>query len=101
MQALTKQLGITKNDFVAFKLDIDTPRIEIPIALDLLKEDSHFAEYIDEFFFELHFRCEIMTMCGWGRGMPESFQGLRLDRPSALQFFADLRHRGIRSHFWP
>ena len=101
VQTITKQLGITKNDFVAFKLDIDTPEIEIPIVLDLLNDKSHFAEFIDEFFFELHFRCEIMATCGWSLGMPEEFQGLQLNRASALQLFSDLRHRGIRAHIWP
>jgi hypothetical protein len=100
-QTLTKQLGITKHDFVAFKLDIDTPEVEIPIALDLLNEKSDFAEYIDEFFFELHFRCEIMMNCGWGDQIPESQTSLKLDRHSALTFFRDVRRRGIRAHFWP
>lgn len=101
VQILTKQLGITKNDFVAFKLDIDTPAIEIPIALDLLNSHSPFAELIDEFFFELHFRCEIMMPCGWDSKMPEEVSGLRLDRAGALSLFGDLRRRGIRAHFWP
>mgnify|MGYP003385695784 CR=1 FL=1 len=101
VQTLTKQLGLTQNDFVAFKLDIDTPTIEIPIALDLLNGNSHFAELVDEFFFELHFRCEIMMPCGWDSGMPDKVEGLRLDRPGALELFRDLRRRGIRAHFWP
>jgi hypothetical protein len=101
VQTLTKQLGITKHDFVAFKLDIDTPKVEIPIVLDLLSKDSDFAEYIDEFFFELHFRCEVMMPCGWDSKMPEEFMGLKLDRHGALQLFGDLRRRGVRAHFWP
>jgi hypothetical protein len=42
-------------DFVSFKLDIDHPDTEMPIALSLLS-DPVFAELVDEFFFELHFR---------------------------------------------
>ncbi len=42
-------------DFVSFKLDIDTPTVEVPIALELLK-DPMYAHLVDEFFFELHFK---------------------------------------------
>jgi hypothetical protein len=42
-------------DFVAFKLDIDNPETEMPIAL-LLRDDPAMAALVDEFFFELHFR---------------------------------------------
>lgn len=42
-------------DFVAFKLDIDSPDMEMPIAL-MLRDDSQLAALVDEFFFELHFR---------------------------------------------
>lgn len=73
VQTLTKQLKITKDDFVAFKLDIDTPEVELPIVSDLLDVNSDFADYIDEFFLELHFRCEIMMSCGWGDKMPKEF----------------------------
>lgn len=42
-------------DFVAFKLDIDNPKMEMPIAMSLLNDES-VSELVDEFFFELHFR---------------------------------------------
>ena len=74
--------------------------MEVPIALDLLNNPL-FTELVDEFFFELHFRCEFLGVCCWGYGMPESSNGLKLFRASALEFFANLRHKGIRSHFWP
>ena len=45
----------TVDDFVSFKLDIDTPSVEMPLAMDLLKDQS-LSSLIDEFFFELHFR---------------------------------------------
>lgn len=45
----------TPGDFVAFKLDIDHPDMEMPIALKLLHDDR-IAQLVDEFFFELHFR---------------------------------------------
>lgn len=96
---LIKQLT-SPEDFVSFKLDVDTPAVEIPIVLELLN-NTELHPLIDEFFFELHFRCEVMRDCGWGYGMPENFEGLQLDRPSALKLFRDLRMKGIRAHFWP
>ena len=87
-------------DFVSFKLDIDTSKIELPIAMDILHDPS-VTELIDEFFFELHYRCEIMMYCGWGNRIPEKDQGLVLDRPRILEFFGDLRRKGIRAHIWP
>lgn len=101
VQTLAARLGVTAHDFVAFKLDIDTPSIEIPIALELLNDKSALGSLVDEFFFELHFRCEVMMPCGWDDAMPERVGALQLDRPGALQFFADLRRSGIRAHFWP
>jgi hypothetical protein len=59
-QRLIKHIA-TPDDFVAFKLDIDAATIEVPIALDLLKDDT-LASLVDEFFFELHFRCEFMMV---------------------------------------
>ena len=41
----------TEDDFVAFKLDIDHPDTEMPIAMDMLK-DAKFTSLVDEFFSE-------------------------------------------------
>jgi hypothetical protein len=87
-------------DFVSWKLDIDTPEVEIPIVLQLAS-DAAFSSLVDEFFFELHFRCEILMYCGWKNLMPEEYLGLRLDRPHAMDLFAALRRKGIRAHVWP
>jgi len=92
----------------------------MPIALSLLSDPS-LAALVDEFFFELHFQCEVMTSCGWGKRVPPQSHGLVLDRPHVLQvryarrpcrspphfpplhsqFFIDLRTKGIRAHIWP
>ena len=198
---------------MSFKLDIDHPDTEIPIALSLL-EDPKLATIVDEFFFELHFRlhlllppshfpsvshlhshylsliifsmiflcslcpsqscaqsfplylsspfstllslfslppvcpsplnnlhhlfnhltflrifnslmsidlcaispllplapicsslflhrCGVMTSCGWGKRVPEQSHGMKLDRPTVLKYFIDLRRKGIRAHIWP
>ena len=90
----------TVDDFVSFKLDIDTPSVEIPLALELLR-NPHVSKLVDEFFFELHFRCEIMKRCGWKDKMPEEYMGLQLDRLHAMLYFQELRKLGIRAHIWP
>ena len=90
----------TEKDFVAFKLDIDTPEVEIPLALKLA-QDVELGKLVDEFFFELHFRSELLMPCGWDDAMPETFHNLTLDRPNALQLFSTLRSHGMRAHFWP
>lgn len=98
----------TPSDFVSFKLDIDTPDIEIPIALTIL-QDSELTDLIDEFFFELHFHCEVMMSCAWGdllqnrtaEEVEQGLYGLKLDRYSAMEFFQNFRKAGVRSHFWP
>lgn len=129
------------DDFVAFKLDIDTPTVEIPIVMELLHGGGDgvnvnltsgleggsetaresvaegdvesagaeaeagagrgYARLVDEFFFELHFQCEVMRDCGWGTEIPDSLMGLKLDRTHALELFASLREKGIRAHIWP
>ncbi len=90
----------TAEDFVSFKLDIDTPSVEMPIAMEILKNPA-ITELVDEFFFEMHFRCELMMFCGWFQGMPEEINGVKFDRTFALDYFTNLRVNGVRAHFWP
>ena len=89
-----------KDDFVAFKLDIDHPDPENPIAMEFLK-DLSFSSLVDEFFFELHFQCKVMTECGWGDNIPDNSHGFQLQRPEVLKFFMNLREQGVRAHIWP
>lgn len=88
-----------EEDYVSFKLDVDTPAIEIPLAIDLLN-DAEAVSLVDEFFFELHFHCEILTPCCWHNEAATS-ELLSLDRKGAMNLFLDLRKKGVRSHFWP
>eukprot|EP01041_Mallomonas_annulata_P008087 gene8087-16593_t len=97
---VAKEMGLTEQDFLAFKLDVDTPEVELPIALALLQQQD-FYRLVDEFFFEIHFRCEIMMFCGWDDRMPLRFGELGLSRPAVLRYFGDLRRKGVRAHFWP
>jgi hypothetical protein len=62
--------------------------------------DPETAKYIDEFFFELHFRCDLMMSCGWGHDIPKYFMGIKLDRPNALNVFREMRVMGVRAHMW-
>ena len=97
---IIKQIA-SREDFVSFKLDIDAPTIEISIALEIASNTSHWADLIDEFFFELHFRCPLMAYCGWGSNIGYEYDGLVLDRIHAMELFLKMRRNGIRSHFWP
>lgn len=94
-----KQLA-TEEDFVAFKLDIDTPDVEIPTILQML-QDPELHSLVDEFFFEFHFRCEIMMICGWGREISTQSHGLKMERAEVMKTFQTLRKAGVRAHFWP
>jgi hypothetical protein len=90
----------TKDDFVSFKLDVDKADIEIPIAMELINNPA-FTDLVDEFFFEIHYQCEIMKKCGWGKRVPLDQSGLELGRPNVMDFFLRLRKLGIRAHVWP
>lgn len=98
-----RNLGVQENDFVAFKMDIDTFEVEIPIVLQL-NSSRELAGLVDEFFFELHFQCEFVGPCCWYLDtdvVPDKILTLELTRPGALKLFSDLRYKGIRAHFWP
>jgi hypothetical protein len=88
-----------EEDFVSFKLDIDTPEVELPIVLEIATNQT-IARLIDEFFFEMHFHCELMEECGWGYVPPEML-GLKLDRVNAMELLLTMRTQGIRAHVWP
>jgi hypothetical protein len=88
-------------DFIGLKLDIDSPHTEIPLFEQLLEDNSESAALVDEFFFELHYRCEVMMPCGWGTKIPKKIGSISLDRFTALASFSSLRKKGIRAHFWP
>ena len=98
-------LSVIKNmaragDFVSFKLDVDHVDTELSLAYQLLN-DAELTELVDEFFIEIHFRCEIMTKCGWKYANDSVGSKLVLDRLPIMKFFQQLRQKGIRSHFWP
>lgn len=89
---------VEPKDFVAFKLDVDTTNIELPIALAILR-DPKFTRLVDEFFFELHYNCPILGPEWKARG--PDFDGLKLNLDGAFNYFTQVREAGIRAHFWP
>lgn len=90
----------SEDDFVSIKLDIDRYQVEIPLVVALLNS-LPLMKVVDEFFFELHYRCEFLMYCGWGEDIPYEYDSIILDRYHAMRLFQKLREMGIRAHVWP
>ena len=78
-------------DFVAVKVDIDTPFAELTI-MEAIANRPEIAALVDEIFFEYHFWIDGMSF-GWG----DNVVG---DVDTAVALMRRLRALGIRSHFW-
>jgi len=85
-------------DYVAVKLDIDTPGIEISIIHALLN-DAYLASLVDELFFEYHFY-EAHWYPGWFFTREQLRSGTIPNVDDALELMQRLRRMGIRAHFW-
>lgn len=94
---IIKQIA-REDDFVSYKLDVDTSNVELPIVQEML-DDAQLISLIDEFFFEFHIHCEVMKYCGWDT--KEDWNGMKLNVESSMKMFSELRHKGLRAHFWP
>lgn len=79
------------DDFCAFKLDIDTPSVELPLVEQLI-ESPAVAEVLDEFFFEHHV-AGVMQYHGWGYEVNGTFE-------DSYRIFSRLRKMGVRAHSW-
>ena len=79
-------------DFCAFKLDIDTPWVEMPVVEQLLENPGN----LKEFFFEHHVVSPVMSPW-WARGGPGAMKGTTRD---SYEIFTKLRQKGVRSHSW-
>ena len=82
----------TPDDLVLVKLDIDTSDIEVPLAHQLLKDES-LHEIVDHFFFEHHVLLQEI-MYAWRGSAKGSVK-------SSFDLFQRLREKGVMSHFWP
>ena len=80
-------------DFVVFKLDIDTEVLEEEIAMALLADDA-LATRVDDFYFEHHSNTHGVMDQFWGTNAVRSLQ-------ESILLFSAFRRRGIRAHSWP
>merc|ERR1719361_1813629 len=80
------------DDFCAFKLDIDTPAVELPLVQQLLDNPSQTRASLNEFFFEHHVH-GLMQKHGWGNKVNGTFV-------NSYNMFTKLREMGVRSHSW-
>ena len=84
-------------DFVVFKLDIDSPVVEIAFVKQLMA-DPQLLELVDEFYFEHHVSGSPMQWHGWG-DLQNSAADLST-LPESYELFTFLREHGIRAHSW-
>jgi len=83
-----------KEDYVLFKLDIDSGPVEqgtVDFLLDPLNDE---LEYIDEFLWEHHVDNYIMNG-HWGEGVDYT-----KTIHDSYQLFLQMRQRGVRAHSW-
>lgn len=83
--------NFNEDDFVVVKLDIDTPDVEMPLAMQLLK-DERFGRLVDHFYFEHHVHLEELAPF-WKNTMRGSVKG-------SLDLFYGMRQKGIAAHSW-
>jgi len=86
-------------DFVVFKLDVDSPSIELAI-IEQLVADRSTASLIDDFYWEHVVKNTPMDHFGWGhdlRRMPTSQHQTVAD---SYNYFGRLRSMGVRAHSW-
>ena len=80
------------DDYVVFKLDIDTPEVEIPIINEIIARPD-LASLIDVLFFEHHVDYPEMRRI-WGSGLSQTLA-------DSYTLFRKLRELGIRAHSYP
>ncbi len=84
-------------DYVVFKLDIDTPAVEVALVQQLM-DDEDLLELIDEFYFEHHVSGSPMQWHGWGNLTTSKVTLGRIE--DSYNIFTFLRERGVRAHSW-
>jgi hypothetical protein len=85
-----------EDDLIIVKLDIDTSSIEVPLANQLLHDET-LHTLVDQFYFEYHVHMAEMKPW-WGRYNHWRNDGSMKD---AFQLMYGLRQKGIPAHFWP
>ncbi|OAA54372.1 hypothetical protein SPI_08991 [Niveomyces insectorum RCEF 264] len=93
---------VNPEDFLVFKLDIDSAPIEEPIVQSLLADDPEnggASALIDELMFEHHVNFWPMNgQHAWKLSPTSTKDG---DLLTSYNLFRDLRKKGIRAHSWP
>ena len=84
---------VQKGDYVALKIDIDSPGYEQTLA-DQLLTDTALSEKIGDFYYEKHFGAPDFSY----HGLPPHGSAHTMD--SVMTFFTALRKLGIRAHYW-
>jgi len=79
------------DDFCVFKLDIDTPQVELPLIEQLLGAPNKTQSALDEIFFEHHVQGVMQQW--WGAAVRGTFA-------DSYKIFGDLRKLGVRAHSW-
>ena len=77
-------------DFCVFKLDIDTPAVELALVFQLLEDPGH----LKEFFFEQHVQNPLI---GPYWKLPPNVNETMQD---SYELFTRLRRLGVRAHSW-
>jgi len=80
------------NDYVVFKLDIDSKFVESEIVKYMMHWDK--LQLIDEFLWEHHVDNYLMAS-NWG-----SSQDMTKKISDSYEYFLFLRHKGVRAHSW-
>ena len=83
-----------KEDYVLFKLDIDSKEVETAIVDHLLSGDNDDLSYIDEFVWEHHVDNYLMAV-HW-----QSSQDMTKTIADSYDYFLRLRQKGVRAHSW-
>lgn len=78
-------------DYCVFKLDIDTPRVELTLIEQLLGNPQETRTKVDELFFEHHVHGVMQKW--WHHNVNGTFA-------DSYDLFAMLRRLGVRAHSW-
>ena len=84
---------VHEDDFVVFKMDIDTSSVEMPLIKQIM-DDAAMHSRIDELYFEHHVSRSPMHWRGWGDTVGNE------SLPDSYLLFSKLRSLGIRAHSW-
>jgi len=80
-----------EDDLIIVKLDIDTSQIEVPLAKQLLEDDT-INKLVDHFYFEHHVQLYEMKHA-WDKSWVGSVQ-------ESFELMNGLRNKGVAAHFW-